>query len=296
MTTKKQADKDFKDELKQNAEKVWMAGLGALATAEEEGGKLFRGLVKKGETYEKKGLAQFEKLKAKVEGAAEIGQGSRRGGLGQGRGQGRRRRRPPRRPGRRGAAQDRRTEQERDLDADSPGRRADPAGREEAQGGPAGEARDPCQARDDRQAQAHTGPPEELSLAARRKGRGAARKHLDRNRARRRRAGGRRLRDRCPARARRGGRRAARQRLGRLCRRLGGRLRRRQPCQPAEQRPDGAGRSSSTSRASIRSFPGPSSLRRSSEWARRGFSVPRLALEAIWDFARNPRDLSLPSR
>ncbi len=71
MTTKKQAEKDFKDELKQNAEKVWMAGLGALATAEEEGGKLFRGLVKKGETYEKKGLAQFEKLKAKVEGAAE---------------------------------------------------------------------------------------------------------------------------------------------------------------------------------------------------------------------------------
>ena len=29
------------------------------------------------------------------------------------------------------------------------------------------------------------------------------------------------------------------------------------------------------------------------EWARRGLSVPRLALEAIWDFARNPRDLSL---
>lgn len=29
------------------------------------------------------------------------------------------------------------------------------------------------------------------------------------------------------------------------------------------------------------------------EWARRGLSVPRLALEAIWDFARNPRDLTL---
>ena len=29
------------------------------------------------------------------------------------------------------------------------------------------------------------------------------------------------------------------------------------------------------------------------EWARRGLSVPRLALEALWDFARNPRDLSL---
>ena len=29
------------------------------------------------------------------------------------------------------------------------------------------------------------------------------------------------------------------------------------------------------------------------EWMRRGLSVPRLALEAIWDFARNPRDLTL---
>lgn len=71
MTTRKQADKDFKDEIKQNAEKVWLAGLGALAAAEEEGGKLFRGLVKKGESYEKKGLAHFDKLKAKVEGVAE---------------------------------------------------------------------------------------------------------------------------------------------------------------------------------------------------------------------------------
>lgn len=71
MTNKKHVDQDFKDEIKQNAEKVWLAGLGALATAEEEGGKLLRGLMKKGESYEKKGLAQFDKLKAKVEGVAE---------------------------------------------------------------------------------------------------------------------------------------------------------------------------------------------------------------------------------
>ena len=71
MTTKKQTDKDFKEEIKANAEKVWMAGLGALATAEEEGGKLFRGLVKKGESFEKKGLAQLDKLKSKVEDVAE---------------------------------------------------------------------------------------------------------------------------------------------------------------------------------------------------------------------------------
>ena len=71
MTNKKHVDQDFKDEIKQNAEKVWLAGLGALATSEEEGGKLLRGLMKKGESYEKKGLAQFDKLNAKVEGVAE---------------------------------------------------------------------------------------------------------------------------------------------------------------------------------------------------------------------------------
>jgi len=71
MTTRKKSETDIKEEIKANASKVWMAGLGALATAEEEGSKLFRGLVKKGETYEKKGLAHFEKMKAKVEDAAE---------------------------------------------------------------------------------------------------------------------------------------------------------------------------------------------------------------------------------
>ena len=57
---------DTPEEIKANAEKVWMAGLGALATAEEEGGKLFRGLVKKGESFEKKGLAQLDKLKSNL--------------------------------------------------------------------------------------------------------------------------------------------------------------------------------------------------------------------------------------
>jgi len=71
MTTRKKPETDLKEEIKANAGKVWMAGLGALATAEEEGGKLFRGLVKKGQSYEKKGLAHFEKMKSKVEGAAE---------------------------------------------------------------------------------------------------------------------------------------------------------------------------------------------------------------------------------
>lgn len=72
MATRKQSPADeIKDEIKANAGKVWLAGLGALATAEEQGGKLFRNLVKKGEQYEKKGKSQFEKLKAKVETLAD---------------------------------------------------------------------------------------------------------------------------------------------------------------------------------------------------------------------------------
>ena len=68
MTTRKKSTAaEMKAEIKANASKVWLAGLGALATAEEEGGKLFRGLVKKGETYEKKGKAQLDALKEKVE-------------------------------------------------------------------------------------------------------------------------------------------------------------------------------------------------------------------------------------
>src|SRR5688572_24967827 len=68
MATKKTTTADdIKGELKANASKVWLAGLGALATAEEEGGKLFRGLVKKGESFEKKGLAQIDTLKERVE-------------------------------------------------------------------------------------------------------------------------------------------------------------------------------------------------------------------------------------
>lgn len=40
------------DDLKATAEKVWLAGLGALAQAEKQGDKLFRSLVKKGKRYE----------------------------------------------------------------------------------------------------------------------------------------------------------------------------------------------------------------------------------------------------
>lgn len=54
-------------ELKESAQKIWLAGLGALAVAEQEGSKLFKNLVKKGEEYEAKGKGRAEKLRADLD-------------------------------------------------------------------------------------------------------------------------------------------------------------------------------------------------------------------------------------
>lgn len=51
--------KDVQHELKESANKIWLAGLGALAAAEEEGSKLFKNLVAKGEEWEGKGRKAF---------------------------------------------------------------------------------------------------------------------------------------------------------------------------------------------------------------------------------------------
>ncbi|MGB5658402.1 MAG: phasin family protein, partial [Thermoanaerobaculia bacterium] len=45
----KKSKTDVQNEVVQSAQKIWLAGIGALATAEEEGSKLFNSLVKKGE-------------------------------------------------------------------------------------------------------------------------------------------------------------------------------------------------------------------------------------------------------
>lgn len=54
-----------------SAQKVWLAGLGALAIAEEEGGKLFRSLVSKGEKYEKGLNKPVERATKKVKGTVK---------------------------------------------------------------------------------------------------------------------------------------------------------------------------------------------------------------------------------
>jgi poly(hydroxyalkanoate) granule-associated protein len=67
--------KDIQNELKESASKIWLAGLGALAAAEEEGSKLFKTLVERGEKWESKGRRTVQdmgaEVKEKVEDAKE---------------------------------------------------------------------------------------------------------------------------------------------------------------------------------------------------------------------------------
>ncbi len=48
--------------IKESAHEIWLAGLGAFALAGEEGGRLFKSLVKKGEGMEKVNKARISKL------------------------------------------------------------------------------------------------------------------------------------------------------------------------------------------------------------------------------------------
>ena len=70
-------ERKLQDELKESAHRIWLAGLGALAAAEEEGSKVFSRLVDRGRDVEAKGRVeakdqfdkakdQFEKAKAKA--------------------------------------------------------------------------------------------------------------------------------------------------------------------------------------------------------------------------------------
>lgn len=68
---KEKKDKDLQAELKESAHKIWLAGLGALAVAEDEGTKLFKRLVEKGEEFEGRGKEQVEKVKDRVKDARD---------------------------------------------------------------------------------------------------------------------------------------------------------------------------------------------------------------------------------
>ncbi len=59
------------DDVRDSAHKIWLAGLGALAKAEEEGTKVFHTLVEAGEEFEARGKKRFTLVKGKVQEARE---------------------------------------------------------------------------------------------------------------------------------------------------------------------------------------------------------------------------------
>ena len=62
MTTERDASHPdaLQDELTERGREVWLAGLGALATVEEEGAKLFDRLVDRGQEFEEERQAKLE--------------------------------------------------------------------------------------------------------------------------------------------------------------------------------------------------------------------------------------------
>ena len=68
----KKSKKKVQDDIMNSAHKVWLAGLGAVAMAEEEGGKIFTSLVDRGEELEGKSKKQVVKAKDTVVGMKTI--------------------------------------------------------------------------------------------------------------------------------------------------------------------------------------------------------------------------------
>ena len=56
-----ETNKNLQDELRESAHRIWLAGLGALASAGEEGTKMFDRLVDRGRDYETKGRDEARK-------------------------------------------------------------------------------------------------------------------------------------------------------------------------------------------------------------------------------------------
>ncbi len=69
---KKKKAKEIQADVVESAHKIWLAGLGALAVAEEEGSKLFKSLVERGENIESRGIEHVEKAKGAVTGVKVV--------------------------------------------------------------------------------------------------------------------------------------------------------------------------------------------------------------------------------
>lgn len=58
-------------DLKESAQKIWLAGLGALAVAEEEGVRMFDSLVERGREWEGRGKERVAGARSRVEHAVD---------------------------------------------------------------------------------------------------------------------------------------------------------------------------------------------------------------------------------
>lgn len=65
------SDRNLQDDVKDTAHRIWLAGLGALAAAEEEGSKLFSRLVDRGRDVESRGKVEVDKVVDKASKAAD---------------------------------------------------------------------------------------------------------------------------------------------------------------------------------------------------------------------------------
>jgi poly(hydroxyalkanoate) granule-associated protein len=58
--------RQVKEEVTASAHKIWLAGLGAMAAAGEEGKQMFESLVERGKQFEARSKTQVSKVKGKV--------------------------------------------------------------------------------------------------------------------------------------------------------------------------------------------------------------------------------------
>jgi poly(hydroxyalkanoate) granule-associated protein len=68
----KKKSKEIQNDIMESAHKVWLAGLGAVAMAEQEGGKFFSNLMEQGQKIENKSKKQVEKAKGTVSGMKTV--------------------------------------------------------------------------------------------------------------------------------------------------------------------------------------------------------------------------------
>ena len=68
MAKKKKKAKEIQNDIMDSAHKVWLAGLGAVAMAEDEGSKIFSDLISKGKNLERRSQNQTKEQMEKAKG------------------------------------------------------------------------------------------------------------------------------------------------------------------------------------------------------------------------------------